>query len=113
RHVDAAERLVEQEHRRILDECARHQRALALSSGQLAELEACQVAEAYATERVDGMRALPLAERQPPRSRSERPQQRDVQCGDPVIQARALGLRDVAEALRPGDRATVRLELPE
>src|SRR5206468_8483575 len=105
RDVDSAERLVEQKHVRVLDERTRGEDALALPARQPAEHRVRLLAQAYTIERC--ARALPIAPShgKPPPPRRQRAHERHVECGDGVVEARALRLRDVAEPPRAGDRA--------
>ena len=106
RLVDAGERLVEEQDRRVLDERAGDEHALALAAGELAELRA---RERRRGRRGRARRArdarLGAARPPPPGQARERPHQRDVERGDRVVEPRALGLRHVAEAACGADRA--------
>ena len=73
------ERLVEQEHRRVLDERAGEQGALALAAGQLAEADAGLLREPDAVERRAGGLAIGAARRQPPAPVRERAHDRHVE----------------------------------
>src|SRR5439155_7900764 len=66
RLVDAGEGLVEEEHRRVLDERPRDEDALALAARELAELRPREAAEPDAVERLHCEAALTPAERPPP-----------------------------------------------
>src|SRR5581483_8244587 len=107
------ERLVEEERRRVLDEGARDEHALALPARQPAELRARLGAEPDPAERVERGAAVRGAERPPPRHARERPHQGDVERVDRVVEPRALGLRDVSEPPRDADAPAQRLELAE
>ena len=113
RLVDARERLVEEEDRRVLDERAADEHALPLAAGELAELLLRQVAQADALQRRKPERALAAAERAPPRHPRERAHQRDVERGDRVVEPRALRLRDETEPGRNANRAAHHPQLAE
>src|SRR5690242_14186746 len=73
RLVDARERLVEEQHRRVLDERAGDEHALALAAGELAELLAGERGEADAVERGERSAAVGAPDRTPPGHARERP----------------------------------------
>ena len=101
RLVDARERLVEEQDRRVLDERAGDERALALAARELAELRARERGEPHAIERLEREAPVSAARPSPPRQARERPHQRHVERADRVVEPRALGLRQVAEAADP------------
>src|SRR5262249_21675144 len=79
RTVDSGERLVEEEHRRVLHQGAGDENALPLTARELAELRIRNVAEADALERAE--RELPLAPAgpPPPGDARQRSHERDVE----------------------------------
>ena len=106
RRVEAGERLVEQQQPRVLHERARDQHALALAAGQLAERSSARGRAARPRSSASSARRRSARPgRPPPRQPGQRPHQRDVERGDRVVEARALGLRH-------GGRARPRLERP-
>ena len=86
RPVDSGERLVEEEGRRVLDERARDEHALALAARELAELAVGEGGESDPLERGSGKTALGAPREPPPRHTGERPHQRDVESGDRVVE---------------------------
>src|SRR5262249_19911809 len=113
RDVDAAERLVQQEGVRVLDERASPEYALPLPARKPAEHRAGLVAQPDTLERLETALALTPPGRAPPASRRQRSHQRDVERGDGIVEARTLGLRHVAEAPRSRDRSGQRVQLAE
>ena len=84
--VDARERLVEEEDRRVLDERARDEHALALPARELAELAVGEADEADPPERGAGDPAFGAPGDAPPWQAGERPHQRNVESGDRVVE---------------------------
>jgi hypothetical protein len=113
RAVDARERLVEEQDRRVLDERARDEHALALAAGEVAEPRVGEVGEADPVERGVGEDALAPARRAPPRDPRERAHERDVERADRIVEPRALRLRHITEAARRPDRPRERRQLAE
>ena len=90
--VDARQRLVEQQHRRVLHQRAGDQHALALAAGELAEALARPILEADARERRE---ARPAVEAAVERRAAVGAHQRDVERGDREVEPRPLGLGHV------------------
>src|SRR4051794_1146412 len=108
--VDARQRLVEQHHRRVLDQRPGDQHALALAAGELAEALARPVVEADARERRE---ARPAVEAAIERRAAVGAHQRDVERGNREVEPRPLGLGHVGGRAGELGRAAAVRQLPE
>ena len=99
--VDGAERLVEQQHRRVLDQRPGQQHPLALAARQLAEALVAALSSRPTRASACGRRvALRPARRQPPAPVAQRAHQGHVQRADREVEPRAVGLGQVGRAGR-------------
>ena len=111
--VHARERLVEQQHGRVLHQRPCQQGALALAARQLAERNVRLRGQADPVEGRPRGGALTAPRRQPPAAVRERAHQRHVQRAYREVEPGALGLRDVGRPAAHPHRAGERLELSD
>jgi hypothetical protein len=109
--VHAGERLVEQQHARVLHERARQERALALAAGELSEGRVRQPGHAHPRERSERRLALGAPGREPPAPLRDGSHQRDVERAHGEVEPGTLGLGDVGGPPRNPNRPGERLEL--
>jgi hypothetical protein len=113
RRVEPREGLVEQDDPRVLHERPRHQHALALAAGEVAEGGVRLLGQAHRRQRLARGAALRAPRAMPPGQRRYGAHERHVERADREVQARALGLRDDGEAPRGAQRPRHRRQLAE
>ena len=111
--IDAAQRLVEQQHAGVLYERPGDQDALALAAGERAEPAAALGRQPDALERVGGGSPLHGAEPPVPGQRRVGPHQDDVECAYREVEPGALGLRHVGGGPAEPDLPAAVGSLPE
>jgi hypothetical protein len=98
RPVHADEGLVEEQHGRVLDERARHEHALPLTTRERPERTVRELGEADALECHAAQPPPRATQRPPPRNPCERSHQSDVERRDRVVEARPFRLGHEATA---------------
>ena len=98
RRVEPRERLVEEDHPRVLHQRTRDQYALALAAREVAEGRVGLLGQPHGRQRRPRRAALRASGAPPPGQRRDRSHECDVERADGEVQPRALGLRDDGEA---------------